>query len=328
MNKVLIVITSYRSKSDRVYKGSEEWPDGWRFSKLENYKLRTKNMSKPKTVKTMSELAPLVDGEDTIIWIRVKDPQKIPFPKVEIGKLITSLKQTSDVYVTHHDEFVGDELASVMGRSRDHFRPYTLSSGANPEGFKAILKVDDMGEHYLDAEANFNEIFGSFFLDPTDVFGLVEHKIIGSLSAIDMDLQTYQYGKAWNQLVEVYKGSGATRKLNECQAVFYKNAVSLKRLYDSERVLMPDKRKLELEERWKQLTRLFPETGTTGSGSVHRLYAKVATVIEGLDQGVEDKVATNFESGNTFREWLDRIRQAIEEIQEVIMADNTQPVGA
>src|SRR5919106_3940396 len=152
MNRVLIVVTSYRLRPDRVYTGSDEWRDGWRFSGRSNYMVRNRKDAKPTPVNSVSELPTRAGKEDTLIWIRGQDPQKATFSETQIGNLVQQLREANEVYLAYHDEFVGDKVAKILGKSREGFFPYTLSRGANPEGFKAILKTDELGEAYLDAE--------------------------------------------------------------------------------------------------------------------------------------------------------------------------------
>jgi hypothetical protein len=331
MNKVLMVVTSYRPKSDRIYHGADEWRDGWGFSNQENYKLRTRDMARPVAVKSLSELASLASREETIIWIRGSEPKS--FPNAEIGDLVTSLRKTSEVYFAYHDEFVGDRIASAMGGARNQFHPYSLSLGANPDGFKAIIKTDRRGENHLNPEAKFDDIFGSFFLDPTDVFALVMHKVPGTLSVIDLDLQIYEaaefHPKAWKQLADMYQGGRARERLQECQCVFYKNPLSLKQLYERESLSMPPKERSVLDDNWVRLTELFPDDQPSKRPStrVDSLYLEVEKVIVGLDLGVEASVRKNFEEGNLFRSWMDSLEAAVRAIREVVMANRTEPVG-
>ena len=271
MNKVLIVVTSHRLNPKRVYHGSDEWCDGWKFLDSEQYKLRTKKMTVPSTVNSMTELAQLAAREDTIIWIRGKD--RNVFPSVEIGQLIKSLRKQSEVHLAYHDEFVGDRVASVLGGERDQFIQYSLSKGGNPKGFKGILKMDRKRQAYLNAEAEFSEIFACFFLDPTNVFELVLHRVTNVLGAIEFNLQYLENedfkADAWQQIVDVYKNGGASERLNECRCVIYKNTISLQRLYDKKSVSLPSEKNAELQTSWLRLTELLPEE-EKGNQTTHR----------------------------------------------------------
>ena len=330
MNKVLIVVTSSRKKSQRVYSGADEWVDGWKFSSQENYKLRTKSMAKPVAVKTSDELANLVNSEDAIIWVRGRE--STAFSSTEIIDLVSRLRETNEVYLVYHDEFVGDRVASAMGVTSHQFRPYSLSSGANPEGFKAIIKIDRRGDKYLDAQASFEDIFSSFFLDPTDVFELVIHKLTGSLSVIDLDLQIYEAAdfkrEAWEQLAENYKGGGASEKLRECQSYLYTNAFSLKEIYNRESITLSVNERKVLDGHWLRLTEVFPpEPSAKLPRKIDELYVEVRRIIGGLDLGIEADVRKNFEGGNLFRKWMDRLELAVYSIKEVIVAGRNLAVG-
>jgi|SRR5215213_781322 len=331
MNKVLIVITSYRRKADRVYSGADEWSDGWRFSDREQQKLRKKSATKPIAVKEINELGSEPVTDDTIIWIRGRESSI--FPSAEIAKLIVKLRQTNDVYLTHHDEFVGDKIAKEMGGERNRILPYSLSSSANPEGFKAIMKTDkrNRNQMYLDAEAGFDELFRCFFLNPTDVFALVLHKMGNVFGSLDLDLQYYESenfkAQVWKQLEADYKGGRASEKLQECRSVIYKNPINLKRLYEAQYISLPQDKRTELKNGWEKLTRLFPEEANMPAPASDPLYLEVELVILGLDDGVERQVKKNFDGGNKFRKWRTELEKVVDEIKEVIMTANPEAVG-
>lgn len=329
MNKVLIVITSHRKKSDRVYFGADEWRDGWKFSDREHQKLRKKSATKPIAVKEINELASQPFSDDTIIWIRGTESNV--FPAAEIAELIVKLRQTNEVYLTHHDEFVGDKIANELGGERNRILPYSLSASANREGFKAILKTDKRNQPYLDAEASFDELFRCFFLNPTDVFALVLHKMGNVFGSLDLDLQYYESenfkAQVWKQLEADYKGGRASEKLQECRSVIYKNPINLKRLYEAQCISLPTDKKTDLQNDWEKLTRLFPEEANKTAPAPEPLYLEVELVIKGLDGGVEAEVKKNFDGGNKFRKWRTELEKVVDEIKEVIMTANPEAVG-
>jgi hypothetical protein len=328
MNKVRIVVTSYREKGDRIFQG-DEWCDGWRFSDHENLRIRKKSTGRSEEVKSLSEL-PQRTTEDAIIWIRGKELAE--FPK-DLADVIRKLRETKEVFVSYHDEFVGRQIADKLS-SWDRMMPYSLSSGVNPGRFQAIIKMDRRGEHYLDSEASFDDLFRFFFLKPTDVIPLVLHKLMGVLSVIDMDLQYFEdkgfTDNAWKQLVISYKGGHATEKLNECRSVLYENPLSLKRLYEGETAWLPSETSTILQNRWEHLTELFPEKEKVSPGAAvndDSPYVEVQKVIKGLDNENKAAVEKNFEGGNSFRKWMNSLEQAVNAIKEVVMTTKSEPVS-
>lgn len=327
MSKVLIVVTSYELKASRVYDGADEWRDGWRFSDRENYELRSKSMAAPVPIKNLADIAARIINDDTIVWIRTKT--KTPFPVTEFVSLVNHLLQTSDVFVAYHDESVGNDL-SLLDGSGVHLIHYTLSTAANKEGFKAIISRSVTGSNYLDPKADFDDIFDSFFLAPTDVFAFVIHKIVGTLSSIELDLQVFgaasQPNQEWSQLKEIYKDGLAGRKLAECRRVIYENPNSLKRLYERQQLELSTDRRAQLSKKWTRLNALLPPSDEVPANA-DSAYAEVKNIIEGLNDGTEAKVRKNFENGNLFRQWMDQLVEAIEGVKEVIMADHFESVG-
>jgi hypothetical protein len=327
MNKVLVVVTSYRKISGRIYSGADEWCDGWRFLDEEQIKLRRKSQAKPITVESLDALAPLI-SEDAIVWVRGKDQET--FPTSEMVELIRELRMKHKVYLSYHDEFVGVQIANKLG-DWNGILGYSLSSGIKLETFKPIIKTDKRGRNHLDAEADFNEFFRFFRLKPEDVFSLVLHKINGALAVIDLDLQYLEDRRfettAWKRVSDSYKEGRATEKLKECRSVLYKNPISLKSLYEASTTSLPPDKSADLQNGWEHLIKLLPEEGSAAPGSADSQFVESEKILKGLDNANKEQVKKNFENGNLFREWMDSLQDAINDIKEVVTENNSEPVG-
>ena len=337
MNLALIVVTTHVSTSGRVYDGGDEWCDGWKFLD-KPFALRKRGDGKIEYPDDLDDVARQVRGEDAIIWVR--GTEQNAFPSAQVNRLIGELATDHEVYLAHHDSYVRNAIDADQRQKLKRFSNYTMSQGANPDGFAEILTVSRRGRKHLDYLAKFDSIFESFFLDPTDVFVYVKHKLTGLLSIIDIDLQglwdSEFAGSHWESLVEAYRpradGEGmGSRKLKLCKSLLYEDTISLKKLYEKEKVGVPEARQADLTQQWDRLNELLPpDDGQHGEQSVKvdKLYLTVSNIIAGLEAGNEAKVRKYFNRSNVFRQWVEKLNGAIDGIREVVTQEQSNTVGA
>jgi hypothetical protein len=358
VNQALIVVTSYVDKKrGRIYHGLEEWCDGWRFpdKKLALRKRSDTSVSFPPNVQALVQ-----DGgsEDKIIWMRGADEST--FPVGDLTKMIDELSKTHEVYLAHHDEFVGGKVPSP---SREHLRridTYTLSR-ANKEAFKEVIRDQESRAH-LDPMADFDKLFNAFFLVPADAFGYVEHKLPNLLGPLDMYFQrlaeTSFSDRSWKAITEKYPGESGKEVLSSCKRLVYDHRTGLTRLYEEEKKA-EDKRvqagaeRSELRTCWERVIALLPDDepppplGQPATGGEPAppctvehpqvppdgLYLLVWHALDALGKKDKESLRTIFSApasrGNPFQLWYGNLDQALKELGTVVMREHTRTtVGA
>jgi hypothetical protein len=358
VNQALIVVTSYvDTKKGRIYHGLEEWCDGWKFpnNKLALRRRSDTSVSFPASVQALVQES---GGEDCIIWMRGE--KEATFPVGDLTTVIKELSKTHEVYLAHHDEFVGGILSSA---AREHLRrmdAYTLSR-ANKEAFKEVLREQD-GRAYLDQMADFDKLFNAFFLVAADAFGDIEHRLFGLLGTLDLNFQrlaeTSFSDASWKAITEKFPGDKSKNLLSSCKQLIYDHRTGLRRLYEGE-IKAENKRaqdgesRSELKKCWERVIALLPddeevplETLREAGGETappcpeehpqvpaDNLYLLVWRALDALSKKEKESLQAVFSEaesqGNPFQLWYANLDNALKELGQVIMKEQTKTtVGA
>jgi hypothetical protein len=328
VNRILLVITSQSLvKKRRIYYGTVEWCDGWRFAASEAIALRKRNDKEIRYLKELTDLSGESKSEDSIIWIRGEGLSQ--FPRTDFNLAIKALLLDCEVSIAYHDEFIRDEgiINQENVEQLKLFVKYTLEDKPiTAKRFEFIL-ADQNREKFLDPQADFDKILYSFFIDPSSILSSVQHGIIGRLSVIDTDLQTLWENhfeeELWTAVVQAHRGGYSSECIRNGKRLVYSDDMSLKRLYEKKRKLLPPEQIVTLDKSWQELSKLLPESGEQGgemeeaSPQHDGLYSTVLEVISGLESGKQDKVKKNFQEpkrfGNgLFRKWLEELGRVID----------------
>lgn len=322
MTDVLFVVTSWRGKPERIYTGSHEWTEGWQFPDGKELAVRTKGGALVYLDK-LDDLDGKLFATDTIVWI--KGREKPDFQKETFNRILNALMDNKcEVYLVYHDEFVYDLVSRRNRELLKSNRRYGLSG--NPSQFKNVLR-EKGGRLYLDAMANFDSLFRSFFLIPSDIFSSIAHKVIGILEPIDIDLQELEERKFsddyWETMVKAYEVNKPIGKLEECRRVvydrlFYENEPGLRSLSVDQGEYAVEESRQALITKWGELVKLLPEDQNAELNEVDPLYLKAKGALDALSTPKLDEVKKNIDG---FREWFYKLRSTIDQLRITVLED-------
>ncbi|MCD6408257.1 hypothetical protein J7L87_04315, partial [bacterium] len=222
--KVLIIVTSETSKTDRVAKSENvkesgiEWIRCWGFEKDKNYAMRLENEKEAKCYASLKEIINKLDNRKRcVIWINGFDVgksknqknEKCPRETVEedVKDLIMQLKEkginlANLGYLGHLWEFYGSKFdVKIEEVAKDAFKGgYSM--------FESDQKAQILQQLVLEEDFNkaFEEVLNTFFFKPEYLI----HRIVHLFLPLDIDLmglKEVEESKKVDYLKEIMEGN-------------------------------------------------------------------------------------------------------------------------